>query len=227
MATLKCSPFTEGPDPRFPRQRLEPPAAAGLYDPAHEHDACGVGFVVDIKGRRVARHRRARRCRCSMNLQHRGACGCEANTGDGAGILIQMPDALPAQGARRHRAAAGRRLRRRPGVPAARRRAIARAIEALVRARSSPRRASGCSAGATCRPTTARSARARWRSSRCSGRSSSARRRRRPAGRDGRDALRAQAVRHPQARRARRRRAARSPEARAALLHRQPVVARR
>src|SRR5262245_22900283 len=68
-----------------------PPTAQGLYDPAHEHDACGVGFVVDIKGRKSnAIVRQA--LRVLINLLHRGACGCEANTGDGAGILLQMPD---------------------------------------------------------------------------------------------------------------------------------------
>ena len=66
-------------------------AAAGLYDPAAEHDACGVGFVVDIKGRKS--HDIVRKAlQVLKNLQHRGACGCEVNTGDGAGILIQMPD---------------------------------------------------------------------------------------------------------------------------------------
>ena len=63
----------------------------GLYDPAFEHDACGVGFVVDIAGRR-SHAIIARGLEVLINLQHRGACGCEANTGDGAGILIQMPD---------------------------------------------------------------------------------------------------------------------------------------
>ena len=67
------------------------PAAAGLYDPRDEHDACGVGFVASIKGRRS--HAIVERgLQVLINLQHRGACGCEANTGDGAGILIQMPD---------------------------------------------------------------------------------------------------------------------------------------
>src|SRR6267143_2341474 len=68
-----------------------PPAAAGLYDPRHEHDACGVGFVVDIKGRRS--HAVIEQgLQVLVNLLHRGACGCEANTGDGAGVLIQVPD---------------------------------------------------------------------------------------------------------------------------------------
>jgi glutamate synthase (ferredoxin) len=71
----------------------EPPQGSGLYDPAYEHDACGVGFVVDIAGRR-SHDVIARGLKVLINLQHRGACGCEANTGDGAGILIQTPDAF-------------------------------------------------------------------------------------------------------------------------------------
>ena len=67
------------------------PPAQGLYDPEHEHDSCGVGFLVDLKGRKS--HRLVRDSLTSLeNLSHRGACGCEANTGDGAGLLIQMPD---------------------------------------------------------------------------------------------------------------------------------------
>ena len=67
------------------------PSAQGLYDPRFEHDACGVGFVVHVKGRRS--HSIVRQAlQVLINLLHRGACGCEANTGDGAGILIQMPD---------------------------------------------------------------------------------------------------------------------------------------
>ncbi|OGK81913.1 MAG: glutamate synthase subunit alpha [Candidatus Rokubacteria bacterium GWA2_73_35] len=67
------------------------PPAQGLYDPAHEHDACGVGFVVHIKG--LKSHDIVRKAlQVLINLLHRGACGCEPNTGDGAGILLQMPD---------------------------------------------------------------------------------------------------------------------------------------
>jgi glutamate synthase (NADPH) large chain len=67
------------------------PAKVGLYDPASEHDACGVGFVVHQKG--VKSHDIVQKAlRILINLEHRGACGCEANTGDGAGILMQMPD---------------------------------------------------------------------------------------------------------------------------------------
>src|SRR5216117_3885986 len=67
------------------------PEAQGLYNPGHEHDACGVGFVVDMKGRR-SHAIVAQALEVLKNLLHRGACGCEVNTGDGAGILIQMPD---------------------------------------------------------------------------------------------------------------------------------------
>jgi glutamate synthase (NADPH) large chain len=72
------------------------PPAQGLYDPAHEHDACGVGFVVDVKGRKS--HAVVSQALTVLkNLLHRGACGCEVNTGDGAGILIQMPHAFLAR----------------------------------------------------------------------------------------------------------------------------------
>src|SRR5262247_2556237 len=67
-----------------------PMEAQGLYDPQHEQDACGVGFVVDIKGRKS--HAIVRQAlQVLKNLDHRGACGCEVNTGDGAGIIIQTP----------------------------------------------------------------------------------------------------------------------------------------
>jgi len=66
------------------------PPKQGLYDPQYEHDSCGVGFVVHIKGKKS--HQILRDAlRILINLNHRGACGCEANTGDGAGILMQMP----------------------------------------------------------------------------------------------------------------------------------------
>ena len=65
----------------------------GLYDPRYEHDACGVGFVVDMKGRK-SHAIVAQALTILKNLEHRGACGCEENTGDGAGILIQMPHAF-------------------------------------------------------------------------------------------------------------------------------------
>src|SRR5262245_50252335 len=69
------------------------PAAQGLYDPRYEHDACGVGFVADLKNRK--KHDIIRKAiQVLINLQHRGACGCEANTGDGAGIILQTPDSF-------------------------------------------------------------------------------------------------------------------------------------
>ena len=65
----------------------------GLYDPRNEHDACGVGFVVNIKGRKS--HDIIRRgLQILVNLDHRGAVGADPLVGDGAGCLIQMPDAL-------------------------------------------------------------------------------------------------------------------------------------
>ncbi|MBM4197226.1 MAG: glutamate synthase large subunit [Gammaproteobacteria bacterium] len=70
--------------------RALPPARQGLYDPAFEHEACGVGFVVDIKGR-SSHQILAQAIQVLRNLDHRGACGCEVNTGDGAGVLLQMP----------------------------------------------------------------------------------------------------------------------------------------
>ncbi|HEV2170432.1 MAG TPA: glutamate synthase central domain-containing protein, partial [Candidatus Binatus sp.] len=66
------------------------PKAQGLYDPAHEHDACGVGFVVNIKGER-SHDIVAKALQVLDNLTHRGACGCDPRTGDGAGILMQIP----------------------------------------------------------------------------------------------------------------------------------------
>jgi len=62
----------------------------GLYDPAYEHDACGIGFVAHIKG--IKAHQNVDDALTILeNMEHRGACGCEINTGDGAGIMIQIP----------------------------------------------------------------------------------------------------------------------------------------
>src|SRR5258705_12360016 len=69
------------------------PPAQGLYDPKNEHDACGVGFVVDIKGRR-SNASVGKALEVLIHVKHRAAVGCEANAGDGAGILIQTPDAF-------------------------------------------------------------------------------------------------------------------------------------
>jgi glutamate synthase (NADPH) large chain len=66
-------------------------AAAGLYDPSFEHDACGVGFVADLSGR-GGHDVVARALRVLCHLEHRGAKGGDPGTGDGAGILTQLPD---------------------------------------------------------------------------------------------------------------------------------------
>ena len=70
--------------------QLTAPPKQGLYDPQFEHEACGVGFVVNMKGKKS--HTIVRQAlQVLLNLDHRGACGCEVNTGDGAGILMQTP----------------------------------------------------------------------------------------------------------------------------------------
>ena len=77
-----CLPLHPTPQTLHPSQ--------GLYDPNNEHDACGVGFVVNMKGKKS--HEIVQQALTILvNLDHRGACGCEANTGDGAGILMQVP----------------------------------------------------------------------------------------------------------------------------------------
>ncbi len=76
------------------------PGRQGLYDPSHEHEACGVGFVVDIKGRRS--HDIIRKgIQILENLEHRGACGCDPLTGDGSGLLMQVPHEFFAREAER------------------------------------------------------------------------------------------------------------------------------
>ena len=67
----------------------------GLYDPQTESDACGVGFVVDMKGRKS--HKIIDNALTILkNLLHRGACGCEENTGDGVGTVSYTHLTLPA-----------------------------------------------------------------------------------------------------------------------------------
>ena len=62
----------------------------GLYDPAFEHDACGIGFVANIKG--IKSHQNISDALTVLeNMEHRGASGFEKNTGDGAGLMIQIP----------------------------------------------------------------------------------------------------------------------------------------
>jgi glutamate synthase domain-containing protein 2/glutamate synthase domain-containing protein 1/glutamate synthase domain-containing protein 3 len=66
------------------------PAAQGLYDPRNEHDACGIGFVASVRGHK-SHDIIVKGIEVLINLTHRGACGCDPKTGDGAGVLIQIP----------------------------------------------------------------------------------------------------------------------------------------
>ena len=69
------------------------PGQRGLYSPAFEHDACGIGMIVDIAGRRS--HKIVTQALDILcNLEHRGGAGAEPDTGDGAGILTQLPHAF-------------------------------------------------------------------------------------------------------------------------------------
>ncbi len=86
---------------------LQPPGQIGLYDPRNEHDSCGVSFVANLKGVR-SNELVLTGLKALTNMEHRGATGAEPDTGDGAGILLQVPDAflravvdfeLPAAGA--------------------------------------------------------------------------------------------------------------------------------
>jgi len=69
------------------------PKAQGLYDPHNEHDACGIGFVANISGEK-SHDIVVKGIEILINLTHRGACGCDPQTGDGAGVLIQIPHAF-------------------------------------------------------------------------------------------------------------------------------------
>jgi glutamate synthase (NADPH/NADH) large chain len=73
--------------------RLTAPKAHGLYDPANEHDNCGVGFIANVKAKRS--HAIVEQALTMLSrMDHRGGCGCETNTGDGAGILTAIPNKL-------------------------------------------------------------------------------------------------------------------------------------
>ncbi len=79
------------PSHHSPQPRRRPTAPVGLYDPAFEHDSCGVAFVARLNG--VASHETLRRAVTALeNLEHRGAAGADPLTGDGAGMLLQLPD---------------------------------------------------------------------------------------------------------------------------------------
>src|ERR1039457_5275468 len=88
------------PQPSTPMtsQIKQPPRAVGLYDPRFEHDACGVGMVARLDNRPT--HEVITRAITALeNLEHRGASGADPCTGDGAGILMQMPGELLRAGA--------------------------------------------------------------------------------------------------------------------------------
>ena len=92
MARRKSAPISHTPIESNPNVGAQPkaPPAQGLYDPFHEHDSCGTGFIVQMKG--VRSHKIVEDGLTALeHLNHRGACGCEVNTGDGAGVLIQVP----------------------------------------------------------------------------------------------------------------------------------------
>src|SRR3954451_10719366 len=75
-----------------PTQAMQPPKQ-GLYDPAYEHDACGVAFVARLDA--TPSHETVQRALTALkNLEHRGAAGADKDTGDGAGALLQIPDAF-------------------------------------------------------------------------------------------------------------------------------------
>ena len=71
--------------------RFGRPGKVGLYDPSFEHDACGVGFICHIKGK-ASNKIVVDALTILENMNHRGACGCEPDSGDGAGILVRTPD---------------------------------------------------------------------------------------------------------------------------------------
>src|SRR3954453_10354459 len=75
---------------RAPTKAIIIMANNGLYAPEFEHDSCGIGFVVNIKSHK-SNTIISDALTILENMEHRGACGCEHNTGDGAGILIQTP----------------------------------------------------------------------------------------------------------------------------------------
>src|SRR2546423_6942421 len=85
--------MTSGGPMGYPRPRSEPAESQGLYDPAFEHDACGVAFVADMHGRR-SHDVVSKGLFALLRMDHRGARLAEPNTGDVAGIMIQIPDAF-------------------------------------------------------------------------------------------------------------------------------------
>ena len=80
------------------KKQIQPgyPEPFGLYHPQHEHDACGAGFIANLRGEK-SHDTIEQALEILVNLTHRGACGCDEKTGDGAGLLIQMPHAFMQQ----------------------------------------------------------------------------------------------------------------------------------
>ena len=110
----EAGPQPLGRDPALPQ-------AQGLYDPAKEHDSCGVGFVADMRNEKS--HAIVEMgLQILLNLDHRGASGADPKLGDGCGILLQIPHEFLQSGVReaRHRASRRRRLRHRTILLAAR-----------------------------------------------------------------------------------------------------------
>ena len=99
---MRAASRAEAGSPQLPRNHMERttrmrhpymPARQGLYDPAFEHDACGVGFVCNING--IRSHEIVQKgIQVLVNLTHRGASLADPETGDGAGMLIQIPHAF-------------------------------------------------------------------------------------------------------------------------------------
>jgi glutamate synthase (NADPH/NADH) large chain len=88
----KCAQTTHGSGPRAAARRGFPPPQ-GLYDPVNEHDACGIGFVANMHGKK-SHELVGMGLEILTKLDHRGAVGADPTMGDGAGILIQIPHAL-------------------------------------------------------------------------------------------------------------------------------------
>src|SRR5688500_6758948 len=97
--------------PYVPQKTIDDAAQRGMYRPDHEHDSCGVGFIAHMRGEKT--HELIRQALTILeNLGHRGAEGSDPNTGDGAGVLLQIPHDLLVQECSR----IGVELPARPGV---------------------------------------------------------------------------------------------------------------
>ena len=130
-------------------QHMQPSKAVGLYDPRFEHEACGVGMVARLDN--VAEHEVVRLALTALeNLEHRGASGADPTTGDGAGILMQMPDELLRGSVDFELPILGRYGVLMCFLPLESAQERTRLQELVERGRAGPR-VSACSAGAMCR----------------------------------------------------------------------------